>query len=265
MSGILLFGCGRMGGALLRGWVASGAFTGNIAVIDPYVTSIDGARVLTGADEIAGLAGPLTVVIATKPDKVREALQALRPHARADMVVVSIAAGITLASMRAELGDAAGIVRAMPNLPASIAQGISAAVAAPGLAGDAKARAEQLLRAGGEVVWVPDEAMIDAVTAISGSGPAYFYRFTELLAEAGRALGLPDDIAERLAQKTFTGAAALLEGSVQTPQQLRKEVTSPNGTTAAALATFDREDRLEKLVRESATSARDRSRELSAG
>jgi pyrroline-5-carboxylate reductase len=261
MRGILLFGCGRMGGALLRGWIAGG-FAGRIAVIDPYAQPVEGARMLAGAEEIASLEGPLTVVIATKPDKVRDALAALKPFHKPDTLVVSIAAGVTLASMTSVLGADAQVIRAMPNLPASIGQGITAAVASAGVDEATRAAGKQVLDAAGETVWVPEESMIDAVTAISGSGPAYFYRFTELLADAGRALGLPGDVAERLAQKTFTGAAALLASTGQTPEHLRKEVTSPNGTTYAALTTFDRDDRLGNLVGEAATSARDRSREL---
>lgn len=252
-----------MGGALLRGWSAAGI--GPVAVIDPNVGEIAGAQKLGGYDEVAGLEGPLAVVAAVKPPLVVETLRAIRSAFRADSMVLSIAAGVTLNQMRAAIGEAPALVRTMPNTPAAIGKGVVAAISDRALRPDARRTADRLLGAAGEVVWLEGEDQIDAVTAVSGSGPAYFFRFTEALAEAGHRLGLPDALAARLAARTFTGAAALLEATGRDPGELRAEVTSPNGTTAAALARFDDGDRLQALVDEAAEACARRSKEMSAG
>jgi pyrroline-5-carboxylate reductase len=152
----------------------------------------------------------------------------------------------------------------MPNTPAAIGKGVVAAVPDAALSPTQHAFASALLQAAGEVFWLEDEGLIDAVTAVSGSGPAYFYRFTELLAQMGAALGLEPEIAERLATLTFTGAASLLEATGKPAAQLRVEVTSPNGVTAAALAQFDRQDRLAALIVEAGRAAVKRNREMGA-
>ena len=258
---VVLVGCGRMGGALLRGWRAAGI--GPVHVIDPAVREAPGAQLLHGYADVAELPGPLCIVIAVKPARVAEALAALGPALSATgALVISIAAGVRLDSLRQAAGAGPAIVRAMPNIPAAIGRGVMAAVAGEGLDPERRAVAERLLGAAGEVVWLDEEAMIDAVTAISGAGPAYFYRFTEALAQAGRALGLPGEMADRLAELTFTGSAALLEGSGRDPADLRVEVTSPGGVTAAALAKFDAEGGLDALVLDAVRSGLKRSREM---
>jgi pyrroline-5-carboxylate reductase len=177
-------------------------------------------------------------------------------------LVISVAAGVSLASLRGAGGPRPAIVRTMPNTPAGIGRGAIGAVADAALTAEDHAFTQKLLSAAGQVFWLEREALIDAVTAISGSGPAYFYRFTELLAQAGRDLGLPDAMADDLARLTFTGAAAWLDASQKPAAQLRREVTSPNGVTAAALAEFDREDRFLGLVREATRVAVRRNREM---
>ncbi len=260
---VVLVGCGHMGGALLRGWRA--ADVASISVVDPNVSEAEGARVLSGLDAVASLEGPLCVVLAVKPAMVAAVLQTLAPSLTAGAMVLSVAAGVTLAQLRHAAGDAPSVIRTMPNTPAAIGRGVIAAIADRALDPARRAQAEQLLKAVGHLVWLEQEAMIDAVTAISGCGPAYFYRFTEALAEAGRALGLPAAMAEQLASLTFTGAAALLDSTGRSAGELRAQVTSPNGVTAAALAAFDRDDGLSILVGAATREAVRRSEALAQG
>jgi pyrroline-5-carboxylate reductase len=215
-SPIILVGAGKMGRALLSGWRTAGI---DAVTVDTRVAVPDTpARVM---------------VLAVKPTSMPRILPALRPLVGPDTVVLSIAAGKTIASLTAVLGDVA-VVRAMPNTPAQVGRGITAAVAhARATAGD-RALVTTLLEAVGEVVWLEDEGMLDAVTAISGSGPAYAFYLAECLARAGEHLGLPLDLAARLAGATVIGAGELLHRSDLTPAELRKNVTSPGGTTAAA-------------------------------
>jgi pyrroline-5-carboxylate reductase len=189
-------------------------------------------------------------------------LPGLRPLIGKDTVALSIAAGTTLASLEAGLGKI-GIVRSIPNTPAQVGRGITAAVANPRVTAGARALVTVLLEAVGEVVWVADEALIDAVTAVSGSGPAYVFLLAECLAEAAVALGLAPDVAAKLARATVTGAGELLHRSELSPAELRKNVTSPNGTTAAALAILMGEDGLAPLMTRAVAAARKRSEELS--
>ncbi|WP_157217548.1 pyrroline-5-carboxylate reductase [Flavisphingomonas formosensis] len=259
MSGsVLLIGSGRMGGALARGWIA----TESVAVFDPMAPAIDGTRKLDTLDDARHLPQPLTVVIAVKPQMLDQVLPSLIPLAEQDALFVSVAAGATVARYTAILGDKARVVRTMPNTPAAIGKGITALVAGPNVDGAARAYAEMLLKAVGETVWVETEAQIDAVTAVSGSGPAYFFRFTEALARAGEREGLPPELAMKLARATFSGAGALADSRSDPIADLRVEVTSPGGTTAAALARFDADDALDKLVADAADACAKRSREL---
>jgi pyrroline-5-carboxylate reductase len=257
---IVLIGCGNMGGALLRGWVSAGIAP--IYVIDPDVTAMAGAEILDGVEALSDLAKPICLVLAVKPAMATSILARARPYLQACGLVISVAAGVSLASLRVAGGPGPSIVRTMPNTPAAIGRGAIGAVSDLALSVEDHAFAQKLLSAAGQVFWLEREALIDAVTAISGSGPAYFYRFTELLAQAGRDLGLPDAMADDLARLTFTGAAAWLDASQKPAAQLRREVTSPNGVTAAALAEFDREDRFLGLVREATRVAVRRNREM---
>jgi len=255
---VLLIGSGRMGGALARGWIA----TETVAVYDPAAAPIEGTRKLDSLDQAQALPQPLTVVIAVKPQMLDAVLPSLVPLAARDALFVSVAAGAAIARYTAILGEQARIVRTMPNTPAAIGRGITALVAGPNVDAAARAYAERLLRAVGETLWVENEGLIDAVTAVSGSGPAYFFRFTEALARAGEREGLPPDLAMKLARATFSGAGALADARPDPIADLRAEVTSPGGTTAAALARFDADNALDRLVAEAADACARRSREL---
>jgi pyrroline-5-carboxylate reductase len=187
------------------------------------------------------------------------------PYARAgsaSAVFVSIAAGTTLAAIRAGLGAGAAVVRAMPNTPAQIRQGVTVACAGAGVSPEQRALADRLLAAVGEVAWVDDEALLDAVTAVSGSGPAYVFLLAECLAEAAVAAGLPAGLAERLARRTVAGAGALLAHGSDSAALLRQKVTSPGGTTAAALAILDGANGLRPLLARAVAAAAVRAREL---
>lgn len=254
---VLLVGCGRMGGAMARGW--RGAH--RVLVFDPMATELpEGAeRIDTLADVEPG--GDLAVVLAVKPQVFPAIGESLRPLAARDALFVSIMAGITLRG----LGDALNsgrLVRTMPNTPAAIGQGITAAIAGRDVRMSDFATVNELLAPTGPVVWLDDERQIDAVTALSGSGPAYFFRFAEALAKAGAEAGLPGDLSMQLARATFTGAAALAGADAAELAELRRQVTSPGGTTAAGLAQMDQDDAIDRLARAVVDAAATRSREL---
>lgn len=256
---IVMVGCGRMGGAILRGLQAGPAR--EVWIVDPAVVPSEGVNVVRTAAELPPLVDP-TVLLGVKPQVIGGLLPDIAPLARGGALFISIIAGLTVETMRTALGEAARIVRAMPNTPAAVLQGVTAALAGPGVGEAERARADALLGAVGEVVWLEDEALIDAVTAVSGSGPAYFFRFAEALSEAGRALGLPADVAEQLARRTLEGAGALAASTERSLAELRTEVTSPAGTTAAGLAQLNAEDRLQQLLDDTTRAAMTRSQEL---
>ncbi|MBE7211580.1 MAG: pyrroline-5-carboxylate reductase [Gluconacetobacter diazotrophicus] len=265
MPPILLLGCGRMGSALLSGWTRDGLAPS--VVVDrklhpgaagPHAVVADVAGVPTGRRFAA-------VVLAVKPQAADAVLPALAPHlaeAGSDAVVLSIMAGRTVGSLAARLPPGTTVVRAMPNTPAAIGRGISVAVAGPGVDADRRALCDRLLRAGGAVRWVEDERLLDAVTAVSGSGPAYLFLLAELLERAGIAEGLPPVLARELARGTVSGAGALLEHSPEDAAALRRAVTSPNGTTAAALEVLMREEAWPRSVAAAVAAAAARSRTL---
>lgn len=256
---IVMVGCGRMGGAILTGLQAKGPQT--VWIVDPAMPVHVGATTVAGLDDLPPIEGA-TVLLAVKPQVIGGLLPALAGLARPGALFISIVAGLTLETMTSALGPEARIVRAMPNTPAAVGRGISAAVPGAGTGAAERARADALLGAVGDVVWLDDEALIDAVTAVSGSGPAYFYRFAEALSQAGREIGLPAEVAERLARRTLEGAGALAASTDRSLAALRQEVTSPAGTTAAGLARFDADGRLDGLVDETVRAAQARSREL---
>jgi pyrroline-5-carboxylate reductase len=261
-ASILLAGAGRMGGALLRGWLAAGVAASSLAVREPHPSS-DTAALLKSLDigEIAKL--PLDVlVLAVKPQIMAQVLSELAPLAGPDTVIISIAAGRTVASIASHFPPNTAIVRAMPNLPAEIAEAITAAYPNGHVTPAQRSLCEALLRAVGELVWIEDERWIDAITAISGSGPAYIFYLAECLAEAGREAGLPQGVAMQLARATVTGAGELLRRSPLTLAQLRENVTSPGGTTAAGLSVLMGDDGLERLIQKTVAAAASRSREL---
>ncbi|MDG2534157.1 pyrroline-5-carboxylate reductase [Sphingomonas sp. HITSZ_GF] len=228
---ILIIGCGRMGGAFARAWRA----THRVLAYDPAATLPEGVEALGGLDAIPPRA---IVLLAVKPQLFPDVAPALRAHLGEGHVVVSIAAGITLATLRTLLGAAPALVRAMPNTPVAVGKGMTAAVAEAALDPGVAEALGRLFGETGAFLWLDAEDQLDAVTAISGSGPAYFFRFAEALAAAGAAQGLPAPVAYELARATLAGAGALA-GPGTDLAGLRAEVTSPGGTTAAALAAMN--------------------------
>jgi pyrroline-5-carboxylate reductase len=262
---IMLVGAGKMGGAMLEGWLALGLEAKSVVAIEPQP-----------AREISALAGrglrlnppPHTVgeaaaiVIAVKPQAAPEVVPTLTPHIGAGTVVLSIMAGRTLGFLEQALSQRAALVRAMPNTPAAIGRGITVAVPNQRVSQRQRDLAHALLSATGAVEWVSDESLMDAVTAVSGSGPAYVFLLAETLARAGVAAGLPEDLAGRLARVTVAGAGELLHRSPLEASALRQNVTSPGGTTAAALDVLMAADGLEALMTRAVAAATLRSREL---
>ena len=268
---LLLLGAGRMGSAMLQGWLAAGVDPALLLVRDP-----DPAPALREMAEEHGLrldppdaalADVAVLVAAVKPQVMDDALAAIAPLLpRPAPLTVSIAAGRTIASFKRHLGPDAPVVRAMPNTPAAIGRGISAYCLSPEVTPGQERLAAALLAALGEVVAVADESLMDAVTAVSGSGPAYVFLLAECLQRAARARGLPEEVASRLARATVAGAGALLAARGETPAALREAVTSPGGTTAAALAVLmDEQAGLCRLLDAAVEAATRRSRELSGG
>ncbi|WP_020185991.1 pyrroline-5-carboxylate reductase [Methylopila sp. 73B] len=263
---ILLVGAGKMGGALLDGWLAGGLDPALVAVVDPGLPTAAAERLAAQgvvlAPEPGSLPPPAAILFAVKPQMATAALPSVAGFIGPDTVVVSILAGTTLRTLRSGLPDGAAVVRTMPNTPASVGRGITACVAGEGVNARQRALADRLLQTCGEVVWVDDEALIDAVTGVSGSGPAYVFLMAESLARAGVAAGLSPELAGKLARATIEGAGELLHRSPETPETLRKNVTSPNGTTAAALGVLMAADGLDPLLERAVAAATARSREL---
>ncbi|WP_034995200.1 pyrroline-5-carboxylate reductase [Beijerinckia mobilis] len=261
---LILAGAGKMGSALLESWLSLGLPGANIGVIDPHPSPALSALAVQHGLTLAP--HPLiaqVLLLAIKPQMLDKAAPALQHYVDGRTLIISILAGKTIATLRHHFPHAGAIVRAMPNLPASIGLGITGAVAGPELTQEQQAFATTLLGAAGSVEWLDDEALIDAVTAISGSGPAYVFYFVECLSQAGVALGLPQDISERLARATVEGAGGLLmhETGIR-PAQLRENVTSPGGTTAAALEVLMAQNGLAPLMEQAAQAARKRAAEL---
>jgi pyrroline-5-carboxylate reductase len=261
---ILLAGAGKMGSAMLEGWLALGLAPRNVAVIEPQptaeVTALAGRglRLNPAPDAVGAVAA---VVVAVKPQVAPEVVPALVPFVGGATVVVSIMAGRTLGFLAGALPGAA-LVRAMPNTPAAIGRGITVAVPNARVSREQRALVDVLLSAVGAVEWVEDEALMDAVTALSGSGPAYVFLLAEAMAQAGAAAGLPPALAATLARATVAGAGELLHRSPLEAATLRENVTSPGGTSAAALDVLMAADGLAPLMRKAIAAATRRSREL---
>jgi len=261
LPAVLLLGGGKMGGAMLAGWRERGLAPS--VVVDPAAPALAGPGVQV-VSTVAGVpAGfrPAAVVLAVKPQQAVAALpglQALAPGA----VVLSIMAGVTVARIGALLGAGAAVVRAMPNTPAAIRRGISVAVRGAGEDEGQAALAEALLASVGEVAWVEDEGLMDAVTAVSGSGPAYVFLLAELMERAAVEQGLPPALARQLARATVAGSGALLAASAEEAAALRVAVTSPGGTTQAALGVLMADGAWPALVSRAVDAAARRSREL---
>ena len=264
---LLLVGGGKMGSAMLAGWLARGMAPDQIVVVEPGAAAAAlraryGVAIEAGADAVDPSFCPDTVVLAVKPQVMGEAAPPYRRYAGPDTLFLSIAAGKTIASFRPLLGEAAVIVRAMPNTPAAVGRGMSVCCAGRGVTAAQRALATALLEAVGEVDWVEEEGLIDAVTAVSGGGPAYVFLLAECLAAAGVAAGLPAALAERIARATVAGSGELLRQSAEPPAVLRQNVTSPGGTTLEALKILMASDGLQPLLDRAIAAATRRSREL---
>jgi pyrroline-5-carboxylate reductase len=264
-SGLLvLVGAGKMGGALLDGWLRLGLDPKNVAVLEPQPAAELAALAQRGLKlnpDPKTLSDATAVVIAVKPQVAAQAVPALAPLMSPSTVVISIMAGRTLQFLAAALKRPGALIRAMPNTPAAIGRGITVAVPRNASAAQ-RALADGLLSATGAVEWVVDEALMDAVTAVSGSGPAYVFLLAEALAKAGVAAGLPAPLAAKLARETVAGSGELLHRSPLDAAVLRENVTSPGGTTAAALAVLMGENGLNALMTRAIAAATTRSREL---
>lgn len=259
-ASLTLVGAGKMGGAMLAGWLAGGLDPARTTVLDPQASPEMQALCAARGLALNPAAPPVAdaLVLAMKPQGLEGAAPALAPLIGPGTLVVSILAGKTIANLRDRLPGARAIVRAMPNLPASIGRGATGAVASPEVDDRQRAQAHALLASVGLVEWLDDEGLIDALTAVSGSGPAYVFLLAEVMAEAGVAAGLPADMATRLARETVSGAAALLAANPRDAALLRRDVTSPGGTTAEALAVLMRDGGLPDLMREAVDAARRR-------
>jgi pyrroline-5-carboxylate reductase len=260
MTKVLLVGCGKMGSALLAGWLDRGLAAADVVVVEPNGAAIP-VTVVADHAAIPGGFIPDVVVLAVKPQVMA---QVLPPYARfGGAVFLSIAAGKTIAFFEGLLGGAAAVVRAMPNTPAAVRRGITVCCANATADTGRRDLCQGLLEAVGEVGWVEDEGLMDAVTAVSGSGPAYVFLLAEVMAAAGVAQGLPAELADRLARATVSGSGELLYRSSEAAGQLRQNVTSPGGTTAAALAVLmDEATGMGPLMRQAVAAATRRGREL---
>jgi len=264
VSPLVLVGAGNMGGAMLNGWLNAGTDPAAIVVIDPKPSEAMAARLASAGVrcESAAPEGMTAgiLMLAVKPQIMDAVIGGLTGLVGPKTVSLSVAAGKTLAYFEERLGGA--VVRSIPNTPAMVGRGITGAVANAAVSAEARAEIEKLLSVCGPVEWVEDEALIDAITAVSGSGPAYVFYLAECMAEAGRKCGLPADLAMRLARATVTGAGELMHQSPDGAATLRQNVTSPNGTTAAALSVLMAEDGIQPLFDKALRAAADRSREL---
>ena len=263
---LVLVGAGIMGGAMLEGWLKSGLAPSQIVALDPapppeVKALIDGHAISHNPDP-ASITDAEVVLVAVKPQMMDDVLAGLTTLARSKPLVLSIVAGKTIARLAHFFGADAAIIRTIPNTPAAIGRGITAMATNAHVSAAQEALAEQLLSSIGEVVRVPAEEQIDWVTAVSGSGPAYVFWLTECLAAAGEKLGLAPKLAEQLARATVAGSGELMRQSGIDAATLRKNVTSPNGTTYAALQHLMAEDGLKPLMERAITAAAKRSKEL---
>jgi pyrroline-5-carboxylate reductase len=259
---LLLLGCGNMGLALAEGWLSTGLPQSSLCIADPHPS--DRARALGAAvhETPPQALRPRAIVLAVKPQVMDAALATIAPLVEDTTLILSIAAGATLAQLSRGLEGKGQIVRAMPNTPAAIGAGISAAFAAPAVEAENRALADNLLGAVGKVVWLEAEEQMAAVTALSGSGPGYIFYLVECLTRAGEMLGLKAELAQQLALETILGSAKLALHSGEDPATLRRQVTSPNGTTQAGLDVLMSENGLGKLIHHTLDAAAKRAREL---
>ena len=264
---LILIGAGKMGGAMASGWLKGGLAASSLVILEPSpspeIAAFAVARGVALNPRIADLSPPDVLALAVKPQSLDAAAPPVAALAGAGTLVMSILAGKTIANLEARFPGARAIVRAMPNTPAAIGRGVTAAFASPGVGAGQRRWSERLLGAVGSFYWLDDEASIDAVTAISGSGPAYVFALTEALAAAAESLGLPPDLSMSLARGTVEGAGELMRReSAIPPATLRRNVTSPGGTTAAALAVLQAPGGLDDLITRAAAAARARAAEM---
>lgn len=264
IGSLLLVGAGKMGGAMLDGWIARGLAPKRIVVIEPQPGKAVKTLTRRGIklNPKGKIAAAAAIVIAVKPQSAPAALPPLRPYVGKTTLVLSIMAGRTIGFLEQSLAPGTAIVRAMPNTPAAIGCGISVAVANAKVSARQRKLAGDLLAAIGKVEWASDETLMDAVTALSGSGPAYVFLLVEAMTKAGIAAGLPADLAARLARETVAGSGELLHRSTLDVATLRQNVTSPGGTTAAALEVLMGPGGFEELLTRAIAAATRRSREL---
>lgn len=266
MTGVLLVGCGNMGFAMLKGWLAQDPGL-SVHVVEPSDALREraagaGAQAVADAADLPADLAPELIVLAVKPQMMGRVAPAYAGFAAKGATVMSVAAGTTMASLDRLLGGPVPLIRTMPNTPAAIGAGMIVSCANALVPDAARALADRLMATSGETAWIEDEGLMDAVTAVSGSGPAYIFHMIECLAGAAVKVGLPEDLAARMAMQTVMGAGQLAAQSGTPPGTLREQVTSPGGTTAAALGVLMGENRLADLMTEAVTAARDRGRKL---
>lgn len=263
---LVLAGAGKMGGALLDGWLDMGLDPRRVVLLDPHAAASTLQRFAVAGVDLNPSCNPAaasTLVLAVKPQSLEAAAPALSAWVGPETLLISIIAGKTIADLAAAFPQAGAIARAMPNTPAAVRRGVTGVYANASTGAERRRELSALLGAVGSVEWLTDEAMIDSVTAVSGSGPAYVFYLTECLAKAAEELGLEPGTAARLARATVEGAAALMGASVDVPPQtLRANVTSPGGTTAAALDVLMSDGRLERAMAEAVKAARERAQRL---
>jgi pyrroline-5-carboxylate reductase len=266
---LILVGCGKMGAALLEGWLKRGAAARDITLVEPHAESAApfaarGLAHVSSLNELPAGRVPAIIVLAVKPQQMDAAIGAGAAVAGPGTLVLSIAAGRTITSFEGAFGGSAAIVRAMPNTPAAVGRGMSVLCANAAVASGQKALAGALMAAVGEVAWVEDEALLDAVTAVSGGGPAYVFLLIECLARAGVEAGLPEALSMRIARATVAGSGELVRQSELPASKLRENVTSPAGTTLEALQVLMAPDGLQSLMNRAVAAATRRARELAS-
>ncbi len=264
---LVLIGAGKMGTAMLQGWLEAGIAGNQVTIFDPdpppETMALIAQHSISHNPPVHSVADVEAILVAIKPQMLDEVLPAMAALARDNPLIVSVVAGKTIAAFRRHFGEAVPVIRTIPNTPAAVGRGITAMAASDGVSARQWELATALLASLGEVVTVADETLIDACTAISGSGPAYIFYLTECLTEAAMKLGLPAEVAEQLARATVAGAGELMRATGTPAGTLRENVTSPNGTTHAALQVLMAdEDGMKQLIIRAAAEAEKRSREL---
>lgn len=265
---LLLVGCGKMGGALLEGWLSEGVAPASVTIVEPFDSPFveqlrdRGVTAVKTLEDVPETCDPAVVVLAVKPQMMDDTIAGYRRFSKPGTVFLSIAAGKTIGYFQEALGADSAIVRAMPNTPAAVSRGMTVLCANAAVSAPQKDVCGDLLSAVGETAWVEDEGLLDAVTAVSGGGPAYVFLLIECLAQAAVEAGLPSDLAVRLARVTVAGSGELVHQASEEPSQLRKNVTSPAGTTLEALNVLMADDGLQPLMTRAIAAATRRSREL---